>query len=128
MRFYFCTTSDKFGESMILYQRIHDTIDPENEDNKIKRICVSSSILGCLSAIGHTLSVRSKVNIYYCDVNDMNKIYQPTIKNVSDVEYTGEFWLLEKQKFNFLKSIYINYRKHFYVKNSKLYSIKFEEL
>ena len=58
----------------------------------------------------------------------MNKIYQPTIKNISDVEYTGEFWLLEKQKFNFLKSIYINYRKHFYVKNSKLYSIKFEEL
>lgn len=41
MRFYFCTTSDKFGESMILYQRIHDTIDTENEDNKIKRICVS---------------------------------------------------------------------------------------
>lgn len=128
MRFYFCTAKDGLGETIFLSPRVPETIDPENEDNTIKRICVSSSILGCLSGIGHTLDKGDKVCIYYCDINDMNIIHQPSKEEVSDADYTGEFWILKRQKFTFLKSIIIDTRKHFYIENCKLYAISFKDL
>lgn len=63
----------------------------ETEDDKIKRICVSKSINGCLSAC-QCWDKEDIVYIYKCE---SNKVIQPTLKQVPDQCFTGEEWILE---------------------------------
>ena len=129
MRFYFCTTSNKFGESMILTPRIPESLEIDREDNKTKRICVSNSIIGCLSAIGQNLYIDQEVKVYYCDIYDMKYIHQPTVEEVADVEYTGEYWLLSETKFNLLKKVKITKRiQDMFIDESRLFYFEFKNV
>ena len=125
MRFYFCTTSDRFGDSMILSPRVPKSLETGREDDKTNRICVSPSILGALSSIGQNIGYESEVNVYCCDISDGSSIRQPTFKEVADVEYTGEFWILKDTEFKLLKKIVINHESNFYIEESRIFNFEF---
>gem|GEM_PF-2600933 len=63
-----------------------------SEDDEIKRICVSQSINGCLTAIGSRFSIGEIVYIHQCESNN---VIQPTTDQVADVCFTGEQWIVE---------------------------------
>ena len=71
----------------------------ENENWRIKRICVSDSIDGAISALmtydpmpfGKHLFVHVPSNIN--DLIARNKIQKPRIDQVPDAEATGEHWI-----------------------------------
>ena len=95
--------SDVNFDGKILYPRI-----PKNrmttEENTIQRICVSKSIIGCLTAIGG-FDIGDVVYIHQCQ---SNKVYQPTTKEVADSCFTGEEWILEPVKMKLFTTIKIN--------------------
>lgn len=100
MIYYFATTED-MGKKIILKPRIPESITltgDSAENNKIKRICVSKSIHGCLLAISASISIDDIVYIYQCNKNQ-NEVIQPTINDVYDSPITGEEWLLTDTKF-----------------------------
>lgn len=66
----------------------------QDMERKIKHICVSQSIIGCIDA---TLDFQSKnqyLYLHYCNY-DSSKVYQPSEKIVIDRAVTGEEWILE---------------------------------
>lgn len=70
------------------------------------------------------MSEGLNVNVYYCDVTSMDIIYQPTIEEVGNADYTGEFWLLYPQRFTYLKRNEIQDMDSFYIDKGKLYITK----
>ena len=71
----------------------------EGENWKAKRICVSKSIDGAVSALCDSMSLPCGLQLYVhipVNLDDLfkrDKIYKPSIKQVPDVETTDEFWL-----------------------------------
>ena len=98
----------KLSQTANLYHlsidRHHDTVfEPripddraEFEDNTVPRICVSTSIRGCLKAIGMD-GMYGNAFIYIPIQYGKNKIadnlYKPTIDEVPDVLETREKWI-----------------------------------
>ena len=72
----------------------------EDEDDKIKRVCVSKSIVGCLSAIA-----PPENEILIVHTCDSINVIQPTVEQVPDVMFTGEEWILEPVNMNYLMTI-----------------------
>ena len=64
----------------------------KSEDTGTKRICVSQSINGCLTAIGSRFDLGDKVFIHECESDNA---VQPTEEQVCDVGFTGEQWILD---------------------------------
>lgn len=62
----------------------------KKEDSKTKRICVSKSINGCLSAIQPNLN-----GIYYVHCCESDNVIQPSIDQVPDSPFTGEEWIIK---------------------------------
>jgi uncharacterized protein YjhX (UPF0386 family) len=87
--YYFCSKED-FKNGTILQPRVPIN-RMNNEENQIKRICVSRCIDGCLIAIGG-LNVGGIVNIYSCTFE--GETYKPNINKVVDCPFTGEEWIL----------------------------------
>ena len=107
MQYYFISKQNHDGktlEPLIPKNRMRD------EDNKIKRICVSSSIAGCLTAI-HILKEGNYVYIHSCE---SDSVIQPTIKQVPDVQLTGELWIIEPVKMTLISKIKITKKTCFY--------------
>ena len=80
----------------------------DGEDGKIKRICVSTSIVGCLRAITDTMSFyRWKDEEFYVHVplHYTGKIIKPTKAQVPDVYCTKEKWLIEKARMHCIGKI-----------------------
>lgn len=127
IRLYFVT--DKyFGSEMELSPRIPETRQ-EEEDSQVERICVSSSILGALSATCQCINLNQPTYIYYTDVNlNSQKVMQPTQKQVYDAPYTGEFWLLSKTKFNLLKMIEVQKFIPIVINNTQSNICEFKEV
>lgn len=71
----------------------------EGENWKAKRICVSKSIDGAVSALCDSMSLPCGIYLYVhipVNLDDLfkrDKIYKPSIKQVPDAETTDEFWL-----------------------------------
>lgn len=101
MRFYHVSNNPHIAESVI-YPRIPSR-RLVTEDDKKARICVSSSIIGCLSAL-YPLEKGQHMYIYVCDAE---KFIQPTLEQVADVAYTGEIWLNEATKIEYYEEIRI---------------------
>lgn len=99
MKVYFITQKS-MGEIVTLEPRIPDSAWDEGIDRKI---CVSMSILGALCSIGPNLDLNRDTYIYITDVNT-NEIYQPN-KEVSDIDMTGELWILKPKVFHLHKVI-----------------------
>ena len=110
MKLYFLSTNDN------LYNKIIEPRVPNNyaidigmEDNQTKRITVCETIRGCLSSIPIIFNKGDRIYVYYIDYN--GDIYKPTNKEVYDVEFTGELWILEPVKLIYQGEIVITERK-----------------
>lgn len=95
-------SKDPHISETVVYPRI-PTYRMEGEDQLIPRICVSPSILGCLSAVDQ-LEVGDAVYIYTCESNN---IFQPSCQQVADQHLTGEVWITEAVKIEYFQEIII---------------------
>lgn len=110
MKLYFLSTNGDLYNK-IIEPRIPDNyaIDIGMEDNQTKRIAVCETIRGCLSSIPIIFNKGDRIYVYYIDYN--GDIYKPTNKEVYDVEFTGELWILEPVKLIYQGEIVITERK-----------------
>lgn len=110
MKLYFLSTNPNLYNK-IIEPRIPDNyaIDIGMEDNQTKRIAVCDTIRGCLSSIPIIFNEGDRIYVYYIDYN--GDIYKPTNKEVYDVEFTGELWILEPVKLIYQGEIVITDRK-----------------
>lgn len=110
MKLYFLSTNGDLYNK-IIEPRIPDNyaIDIGMEDNQTKRIAVCETIRGCLSSIPIIFNEGDRIYVYYIDYN--GDIYKPTNKEVYDVEFTGELWILEPVKLIYQGEIVITERK-----------------
>lgn len=100
MKYYFASKMN-FDEQ-ILYPRIpHHRMNIENSNTR--RICCSESIFGCLTAIGG-FDVGDIIYLHICESNNVG---HPNFKDVPDVAFTGEKWILEPVKMELLTRIKI---------------------
>ena len=76
----------------ILTPKIPEIAIEENEDMTKKRVCFSDSISGCLSSIGPS---EAMLYCVYTPIDSNIPIYNPTIYDVKDVEFTREVWVLQ---------------------------------
>jgi hypothetical protein len=74
----------------------------QKEDFSTKRICVSKSINGCLTAIEPCEG--DLLYIHWCESNNVT---QPSINQVADAPFTGEEWILEPVVMNAFMTIRI---------------------
>lgn len=77
----------------VLEKRIPKTLG-EKEDDTIERVCFSTEIDGCFSAI---CPIFHKKLYLYTPLNPIPKknLHKPTIKQVFDVKETKEIWALD---------------------------------
>ena len=110
MKLYFLSTNGDLYNKTI-EPRVPDNyaIDIGMEDNQTKRIAVCDTIRGCLSSIPIIFNEGDRIYVYYIDYN--GDIYKPTNKEVYDVEFTGELWILEPVKLIYQGEIVITDRK-----------------
>lgn len=88
----------------------------DNEDDKTKRVCFSSSITGAFYAKSfdgypEKLYVHIPENIE--DIVRRGKLYRPSEEQVFDVDYTDEYWVKCKVKMKCIGYIRISYRPKF---------------
>lgn len=87
---FFHCSKELYSDNTIFKPRVpHNKMNCE--EGKIKRICTSQSIDGCLVAIGG-FKVGDTVYVYKCEFN--GKTYKPNCYEVPDVIFTGEEWIL----------------------------------
>lgn len=90
MIYYFASVRNFDGE--ILYPKI-PKYRMNNEDEKVKRICVSQSIDGCLVATHYNMG-----DIVFIHTCKSNNIISPNTKQVIDTPFTGEKWITKPVK------------------------------
>ena len=66
----------------------------EFEDKTTPRVCVSTSIQGCLIGINEDKDITGEIFHVYEVTSD--KWYDPSTKEVADCKLTGEVWILEE--------------------------------
>lgn len=95
--------SEKFSSTLLLTPRIPDNFMTRNgyEDNIIPRICLSTSINGCLA--GLSKNIKNK-KFYVYSINT-NKYIIPTVKQVPDSKITDEVWITYPINVSFLCKI-----------------------
>ena len=88
------------------------------EDNVTERICMSTTIEGCLSALSANIQ-GMQFNVYTSQIN----AYKPTIEEVPDCKITNEVWSLEPVELTYVCRIEVlsAYNKQ-YVYNTKDFS------
>lgn len=106
MQYFFI--SRKNHDNKILNPRIPKNRLP-SEDEKTARICVSTSITGCLAAV-QGLKEGNTVYIHTCESNE---IIQPTKDQVPDVYFTGEIWITESVQMELIGKIKITQVDYF---------------
>ncbi len=84
--------SDKLQSDLVLQQRVPENYMTEHgyEDSEKKRICFSTSIDGCLTALGRNLEKDKVLYVYKPD--EKIAVYKPSKKEVPDVDITDEVW------------------------------------
>lgn len=80
-----------------------------NEDAATKRVCFSTSIIGCLSAINveEYFTCIDRTFYVHVPVGYKGKIHKPTKKEVPDVIETREKWFLNTVKLKCIGKIKI---------------------
>lgn len=84
--------------------RLHDTVlipripssISTGEDNKTKRVCLSTNINGCINAIAfsQSLGVGDRLFVYSTNIDDESVII-PNESMVTDVRITDEVWSIK---------------------------------
>lgn len=106
MQYFFI--SRKSHDNKILDPRVPKNRMP-SEDDKTARICVSTSIAGCLAAV-QGLKEGNTVYIHICT---SNQVIQPTKDQVPDVFFTGEIWITEPVEMHLIGKIKITKVNYF---------------
>ncbi len=73
------------------------------EENKTKRVSLSTSIQGCL--VGLSQNLKGKELFIHIPENNISKLKTPTIQEVPDSKCTNEVWALESVKLKLYKKI-----------------------
>lgn len=102
MRYYFASKKNVDNEVLSPRVPLHRTL---TEDNETKRICVSQSINGCLTAVDNFVPGKI-VYIHVCECDD-EYIVQPELDQVIDACFTGELWITEDVKMTLFMTIKI---------------------
>lgn len=102
--------SDEYHDGEWFIPRVPGSIGP-NEDERVKRVCFSTSISGAYRAIKDCCYWHNKfyVHVPY-DIEEIarrGKLYKPTVEQVYDVKETGEYWVRCKVKMRCIGSIRI---------------------
>lgn len=81
------------SENIKLIPRVPDNFLTRNgyEDNTTKRVCLSTSIEGCLKAMSQNLKGK-RLYVYSVELYE-NDVIVPTIDRVPDAKITGEVWV-----------------------------------
>lgn len=106
MQYFFI--SRKNHDNKTLNPRIPKNRMP-SEDDKTARICVSTSIAGCLAAV----QGLKEGNIVYIHTCKSNQVIQPTKDLVPDVFFTGEIWITEPVQMYLIGKIKITHVNYF---------------
>lgn len=95
--------SENFSNSLSLTPRIPNNFMTRNgyEDNITKRICLSTTINGCLA--GLSKNIKNKQFHVYSIRTD--KYIIPTIQQVPDSKITNEVWITHPINVNYLYTI-----------------------
>lgn len=83
-------------ENIKLIPRVPDNFLTRNgyEDNTTKRVCLSTSIEGCLKAMSQNLKGK-RLYVYSAELS-VNDVIVPTIEQVPDCKITGEVWVTKE--------------------------------
>lgn len=87
------------------------------EDDKIKRVCFSSSISGAFFAIspfGDRQKLYVHVPVGIENIAKSGKLCKPTEEQVYDVSTTNEFWIKKKVKLKCIGKISIGFKTNIY--------------
>ena len=103
--FFFCSEVN-FPDDSVISPRV-PIRRKFGENNTTKRICVSTSIDGCLSGI-EDLLIDGIYNVFTCSSSNY---YKPTVEQVIDVNNSDEYWILSDVKLTKVCSIKILRRK-----------------
>lgn len=97
-------SKDRLDESEIIHPRIPDDYMTQHgyEDNKTPRVCFSTSIDGCLTALGMNVS-NQKFYVYH-PISDA-KVITPTEEQVPDASITKERWICEPVQLHYIGAI-----------------------
>lgn len=104
----FFATQEDMGKQVKLFPRVPD--NGTSMEGGAARICVSPSILGCLSAIGGQVYLQKKTYVYCAEVSNHDLIQPAT---VYDADFTGELWLIEPTDFFLYKILNLNSKAYF---------------
>lgn len=98
-------SSESHDGELFLPRIPNDAIEYEEEDSVYPRICVSTSIIGCVRAIDPGDWISERIDYYVHVPEDLDSIYEsgsifaPTKKEIPDVEFTREKWITTPTKF-----------------------------
>jgi hypothetical protein len=93
---YYHISSTKL-DKLILKPRIPKSIMEGFEDCRTKRVCFSTSMIGCIEAVTCCNSYYYSEKFYvYKPINYTGKIVKPSEEQVIDVESTREKWFTNK--------------------------------
>lgn len=97
-------SKDRLDETEIIRPRIPDNYMTQHgyEDNKTPRVCFSTSIDGCLTALG--MNVSNQKFYVYQPISDA-KVITPTEEQVPDVKITKERWICEPVQLHYIGAI-----------------------
>lgn len=97
-------SKDRLDEAEIIHPRIPDNYMTQHgyEDNKTPRVCFSTSIDGCLTALG--MNVSNQKFYVYQPISDA-KVITPTEEQVPDVSITKERWICEPVQLHYIGAI-----------------------
>lgn|SRR3990167_10649152 len=93
-RYYYHITHKKWPKKIKLLPRTYGEHRCSDEP-AISRICVSSTIQGCLIALGWCLEHAKCICIY----RTKNKVIASKPRKITDAKITKEMWLVEPTKF-----------------------------
>ena len=90
-----------------LHPRVPNNFLTKNgyEDNKTPRVCLSTSIKGCLMGLSQNLN--NKEMYVHVPVNGTYEVVTPSVEHVPDVKLTGERWVLHDVKLKCIGKILV---------------------
>jgi hypothetical protein len=103
-------TQQYFGEKTTLYPKPAKNGEKNLSRDETPKICVSTSILGALSSIGHKMDWKCNLYVY---ATKTKEFYQPNLDEVKDEAFTGELWLLKQHDFVLVDTLTLKTEKSF---------------
>lgn len=120
--------SESNYNNKVFYPRVPNSI-MDGEDEKTKRICVSTCIPGCIRAIACGYMFSECYLYVHVPLNYTGRVHKPKVSEVPDVISTKEKWLLDKTRMKCIGRIkvYKGNKQDPYDKHDKKFEYKWIE-